>query len=130
MNTTAAPTPHLTINVSDFLTLGLVALAIAMIAGFRLPWLVSPRTALIALFIAGFAICTGGIGRVSSINAWTHPLAIFGYLIGFAIIVIAVAAFLNKPLPMISNDRSAFIAITGLIGLKWVISQIFWLTHM
>ena len=109
-------------NLLGILTLLLVA---AVLAGLKLPLISSYRTALVALLVIGMATCmAGGIGRVAAVNAWAHPLSILGYIVGGLILVIAAAALMGKPLPLISGDRAAFIAIAVLIASKWVLSQI------
>jgi hypothetical protein len=107
--------------------LGLLAagvLAVALI-GKKLPLLSNLRLDLAILIVLGMAMCTqGGIGRVAALNAWGHPLAIVGYVLGAAILLVAGATFLNIRLPLIADDRQALLLVAGLIGAKVVNSVI------
>ena len=108
----------------------LVSAAVLFIGltGKKLPLLSNLRIDIILLVVLGMAICTlGGIGRVAAQNAWTHPLAILGSLIGVAILVITLAAFAGWKLPLIQGDRQALVAIAILIGAKIVNSVIHYL---
>lgn len=77
------------------LALSLVCFAIAFVtaAGKALPLISGPRAALIAMLVIGMAACMGGIGQVGASGRWASPLAILGYLLGAAILVIIIAAF-------------------------------------
>ena len=57
------------------------------------------------LLVLGMAICAqGGIGRVAAAGQWAHPLAILGYLLGAAILILAAAVFFNVKLPLITSQ--------------------------
>jgi hypothetical protein len=108
----------------------LVSVAILFIGlmGKKLPVLSNLRIDIILLVVLGMAICTlGGIGRVAAQNAWIHPLAILGSLIGVVILVITLATFTGWKLPFIQGDRQALVSIAILIGAKIVDSVIHYL---
>ena len=63
-----------------------------------------------------WASTAGGIGRVAAADAWLHPLSIASLLLGVLILVVAGAAPLGRPLPLIANARHA-IMVVGVLGL-------------
>jgi hypothetical protein len=105
------------------LILALAAAAVVFIGatGKRVPLLSNIRVDIVLLVLLGMTICTqAGIGRIAATGQWTHPLAIVGYLLGGAILIVAVSVFIGWKLPFIQNDRQALIAIAILAGLKIV----------
>jgi hypothetical protein len=72
---------------------------LAVLNGWKVPFISSSRTALVVLVVLGMAMCTSGMGRVAASGAWAHPLAFLGSLVGVVILVIAGAGLLGKPLP-------------------------------
>ena len=90
----------------------------------KIPVISNERFGLIALLLFGMATCTFGIGRVADTGAWLHPLAILGYLLGAAILIIGVAALFGLYLPFVSSSRQAIILI-GVLGIgKLILSSL------
>lgn len=116
-----------TMNVSQHLivplAVGLLCAGIvyATLAGKTLPLISGPRAALIALLIIGMIACTGGIGQVGASGRWLSPLAIAGYLLGAAILVVFIAAFAGWKLPLVHNDTQAVLAVAILMAGKFLI---------
>lgn len=107
--------------------LGLVAIAIiyAALNGRQLPFIGSPRAAIIALLVVGMAMCAlGGIGPVSVRGDWAHIEAIFGYLTGAAILIVAGGALFGWKLPYVTDARTGLIAMTVLMGAKFVVGTL------
>jgi len=103
----------------------LVAGAMAFSMGVKLPFITSYRTAWILLLVAGLVICPiGGIGRVSAAKSWAHPVSILGYLVGALLLVIGGVVLLGRPLPLLNGDRAYLIAISGLMALKLILTQL------
>jgi hypothetical protein len=105
------------------LILALAAAAVVFVGatGKRVPLLSSVRADIVLLVLLGMSICTqAGIGRIAATGQWTHPLAIVGYVLGGAILIVATSVFAGWKLPFIQNDRQALIAIAILAGLKIV----------
>jgi hypothetical protein len=105
------------------LILALAAAAVVFIGatGKRVPLLSNIRVDILLLVLLGMSICTqAGIGRIAATGQWTHPLAIVGYVLGGAILIIAASVFVGWKLPFIQNDRQALVAIAVLAGLKIV----------
>jgi hypothetical protein len=93
----------------------LLAAAVVFIGvtGKKVPLLSNVRVDIVLLVLIGMAICTqGGIGRVAALGTWTHPLAIIGYILGGAILLITVAVFAGWKLPFIQTDQQALFAIS------------------
>ncbi len=83
------------------------------------PLLVNPKISVAIVLVLGFAMCAqGGLGYVGAAGQWTHPLAIVGYLLGAAILVVAGVAFFGYKLPLIAGPAQALIAMAALIGAK------------
>ena len=105
------------------LVLALLAAAVVFIGatGKKVPVLSNVRVDIILLVILGLSICTQtGIGRIAATGQWSHPLAIVGYILGGAILLITLGVFVGWKLPFIQNDQQALIAIAILAGLKVV----------
>ena len=103
--------------------LGLVCAGIvyASLNGKALPLIATPKAALIALLVVGMAACMGGIGQVGASGRWASPLAILGYLLGAAILIVIIAAFTGWKLPLIHSDTQAVAAVAILMLVKYVI---------
>lgn len=109
------------------LILGLVIIGITYAAatGRSLPLIASPRAALIALLIIGMTACAmGGIGQVAASGKWASPVAMLGYLLGAAILVVFSAGLFGWKLPFVADDKAAVLAMAVLIGAKFVIGTI------
>jgi hypothetical protein len=107
--------------------LGIVVVGIVLVIASgnkSIPLLSNPKLALIAIFVIGFAMCTNGIGAVAASGKWTSPIGILGILLGIAILVIVIAALAGWKLPFIEGDTQAIIAVTGLIGVKFLIGTV------
>jgi hypothetical protein len=105
------------------LVLALLAAAVVFIGatGRKVPLLSNVRLDIVLVVLLGMSICTqAGIGRIAATGQWSHPLAIVGYILGGAILLIAAAVFVGWKLPLIQNDQQALIAIAILAGLKVV----------
>lgn len=93
------------------------------------------RSALIAIAIVGMAACAvAGIGQASVIG-WTHPITIFGIVIGILALVLAGAGLfgwdaLVRPaagvIPLgatvaATTERLAIGLLAALIAVKWIV---------
>jgi hypothetical protein len=116
-------TMSLTSSIIVPLFLGLVVAGIvfAAQAGRSLPLIATPRASLIALLVVGMAMCMGGIGQVGASGRWASPLAILGYLLGAAILIIIVAGLAGWKLPLITSEKQAITAVGILIAVKFLI---------
>jgi hypothetical protein len=95
----------------------------------------SARNALIAIAIIGMAACAvGGIGQAPAIG-WTHPITIFGIVVGVLALVLAGAGLfgwdaLVRPAAAVvpigatiaaTTERLAIGLLAALIAVKWVV---------
>lgn len=103
--------------------LGIVAAVIVFssLNGKALPLIATPRAALIALLVVGMAACTGGIGQVGMSGRWASPLAILGYLLGAAILLVIIGALAGWKLPVIQGETQAIVAVAVLMAVKYLI---------
>ncbi len=89
-----------------------------------LPLIADDRAALIVLVIIGFAMCTvGGSGKAFSTYGWASPVTIIGSGLGVLVLLLAGARLLNISLPLIVDDRAAFVAV-AVIGVVKVIINV------
>jgi hypothetical protein len=92
------------------------------------------RGALIAIVIVGMAACgVAGIGQATAIG-WTHPITVFGILLGILALVVAGAGLFGwdgvvRPaasvVPMaadlaVTTERLAIGLLAALIAVKWI----------
>lgn len=82
----------------------------AALTGKVLPLISIPCASLVALLVVGMAMCMGGISQIDASCRWTSPLAIIGYLLGAAILVIIISAIIGWKLPLISGETRAVAA--------------------
>jgi hypothetical protein len=109
----------------SILLLAVLAAVVAFLAwqGTSLPLLSNPKISLAIVLVLGMAICAqGGIGRVAATGRWTHPLAIVGYILGAAILLLAGAIFLGIRLPFVASPQQTVAVIAALMGAKVVLS--------
>ena len=107
--------------------LGVAAAFITFVTltGQILPLIGGPRPALIALFIIGFAMCTtGGLKEVGANLSWASPLAIVGYILGAAVLLIFVGTLAGWKLPLIEDEFQAVEAVAIFIAVKFVIGTV------
>ena len=124
MKTNSLPTGETNLAV---IALGILAavLVFAVLTERKLPLLSSDRAAVLVLIVIGMAICSQvGIGRVAANQEWMHPLAILGYLLGGAIILIGIATLFGKLIPPMTSFHQAFLAVTLIAAAKVVLSTI------
>src|SRR5512147_2191646 len=111
-----------TLSVGNNLVLPLVlgiliaGVAYAVLTGKQLPLINGPRAGLVAILVLGLAMCMGGIGQVGASGKWASPLAILGYLLGTAILVVIGGTLLRWKLPLITSETNAVLVTAVLIG--------------
>jgi hypothetical protein len=104
-------------------------LVAGVFTGVKMPLIVNEKSAIIALLVLGMAACAPGIGRVSAVNGWAHPVSILGYLVGALIFVVAGAALMGKSLPLVADGRAALIAVLALMVVKYILTLAHPLLH-
>lgn len=112
------------IIVPLFLGLVVAGIVFAAQAGRSLLFISTPHASLIALLVVGMAMCMGGIGQVGASGRWISPLAILGYLLGAAILMIIVAGLAGWKLPLITGEKQAIIAVGIMIAVKFLIGTV------
>lgn len=99
----------------------IAVIAYSVYANKSLPLIGSPRAALVVMLVLGMTMCTAGIGQVAASGRWASPLAIAGYLLGAALLVILIGGLAGWKMPLITGPRDAVLAAGGLIGVKFLI---------
>lgn len=124
-------TMNITTNVIIPLGLGLICAVIAFgaLTGKSWPLIGNPRAALIGLLVVGMAMCTPGIGQVAASGRWGSPLAIIGYVLGAAILVIIIAGLAGWKLPLVDGLAQACAVVMGLIAVKFAIATAGYFFH-
>jgi hypothetical protein len=109
---------------SGVLGMGAGLLVMSVWAGRFGPTAMDRRVAFIALAAITAAMC--GLGMESAIGRLgaTHWITLTGSTIGAVLAVLVVGVVAGWPLPLISNDRTAFMALGGLTFVKWILSWI------
>jgi len=103
-----------------------VVVTFVTLRGTNLPVLASPKLSVTLVLLLGMAMCArGGLGYVAGAGQWAHPLAIVGYILGAAILIVAASVFFGFKLPLITGPHPALLVIVVLIGAKVLTS----LTH-
>ncbi len=101
--------------------LAVLALLVVILTwrGTSLPLLSNPRVGVVVLLVLGMVMCAqGGLGAVASTGQWAHPLAILGYLLGGAILLVAAAGFFGFRLPLVAGPQQAVLVMLALMGAK------------
>lgn len=93
-----------------------------------LPVISTDRAALIVLTIVGIAMCAvGGIGPSISRYGWSGPVTVIGSIVGVLTFLMVLAVILGIPIPLITNERMAFVLVTGVIIGKLLFNAAIWL---
>jgi hypothetical protein len=100
-------------------------LVYAVLAGKSLPFINTPRSAIIFLLVFGMALCAlGGISQVGASGHWASPLAILGYVLGLCILAAAGAGLFGWQLPLVSSESQALLAMLVLMAGKLLVGFI------
>ncbi len=98
------------------LTVGIVTLLwiVTVLAGWHSSLGLSDRAAFVVLLVAGIILCTTGMEIQR--YGWKNPFNLLGSAIGIGILLLVAAVFAG-----LSSDRSAFVILSTLMGLKVVL---------
>lgn len=91
---------------------------------YRIPFVKSDRTLFWIIFIAGFALCSGGIGQ-AAVRGWLHPISLLGYVFGGAAMLLGGSVLLNRPLGPVADARQAIPALLGLMVVKFALAALY-----
>lgn len=122
-------------NIFNFLiplALGIIAAIItyAGLTGKELPMISGAHGTLIALLVVGMAMCAFGILQVTARGRWVSPLAITGYILGIAILVVMVSTFSGWKLPLIHSETQAVVTVAVLMAVKYLIGTASFFLHL
>jgi hypothetical protein len=106
-------------------TLALI-LILAGLTGLSLPFLKTDKALLIALFVTGFFMCGRGLSTYLIRNGkMLSPLWITGLIFGMLASVVMLSAFTSISLPLVTDAKSAFIALAVIMGIKAAIATVY-----
>ncbi len=121
-NATSAGGTNVIVIVLGILVAFLIFMALT---GRKVPILSSERAILLAVVVIGMFICSQvGIGRVSAIGAWSHPLSIVGYVLGAIIVLIGIAALFGRNIPPLTSYYQSIAAVAVIAVLKVIMSTV------
>jgi len=96
-----------------------VLLIAAVFARIQLPMIENDRIAFYALATLGLGMCTiGGIGRTVQERGWLNPITILGTVLGILALALVLMVLASGYIPLIPDERAAFIALTGIVLVK------------
>lgn len=121
MNTQIASSPNWNAILSSGLGIVAVLFVVAYLAGATVPLITSDRVAFLALAAIGFAMCVLGMNSIVTQLGWTHPVNIIGVIVGVLITLLVIGVLAGWRLPLIADDRAAFIAIAVMGFAKWAL---------
>jgi hypothetical protein len=121
MNTQVALSPNWNAILSGGLGIVAILFVVAYLAGVKAPLITSDRAAFLALTALGFGMCTLGMGSITTQLGWTHPINIIGSVLGVLIILLVIGVLSGWNLPLITDDRAAFIAVAAIGFAKWAL---------
>jgi hypothetical protein len=82
---------------------------------------VNARATFLAVFVAGFALCTRGIGQAPA-HGWLQPVSILGYLFCGLALVLGPSVLFRVRVPPIRSDHAALVVLLGIIVVKVVLA--------
>lgn len=75
-------------------------------------------------FVTGFALCTRGIAHTTEYG-WLHPSSVSGVTLGIVAVSLAGAVLMRRRVGPIASEKSALIALVGIIAAKFILSAIY-----
>ncbi len=100
-------------------------LVAGVLANVTLHFGISDRIAFIGLIILGFAMCGTGKLGLGAVYGWTNPLHLVGYILGALGLLLAAFVLIGVPIPFITTDRAAIIALSVLMLVKVGVAQLY-----
>lgn len=75
-------------------------------------------------FVTGFALCTRGIAHTTEYG-WLHPSSVSGVTLGVVAMSLAGAVLMRRRVGPIASEKSALIALVGIIAAKFILSALY-----
>jgi len=124
METQAGTKSSINVIVTVVLSLLWLSVTVLLLAGVSIPLIDTDKSALIVLFAVGFLLCR------RSPASLVHPddsrgrrlVKFLGFIIGVAAIVAILPVFTSIEVPLVTDVRSAFVALTVVLGTKMAVS--------
>ena len=125
--------------VANLIGAAIALLIFAVLTNSPIPLLGSDRATFIALIILGTTMCAlGGVGRAPSRYGWTHPVTLFGIVVGIVAMLLAAAVLVGQPAfldPIATivgrtsvdagHDRPAIVVLGVLMAIKWLVGLVY-----
>ncbi|MHA1977501.1 MAG: hypothetical protein ACW98F_04270 [Candidatus Hodarchaeales archaeon] len=118
---------ELTINLTYLgaILIGIVGviIIIARLNDVNLPFVSNDKGAILALSTLGFLMCTMVMKFAIEKYGWMDISVLVSSILGGLIVLLVVAVFLNIEIPLISDDRIAFLTLGALLGIKVILTN-------
>jgi hypothetical protein len=75
-------------------------------------------------FVTGLALCTNGIAHTTEYG-WLHPSSVSGIALGVVATGLAGGVLMRRRLGPIASEKSAFVALVGIIAVKFLLSALY-----
>lgn len=104
--------------------IGFVALyvVISHLGGGNVPFVSDDRTAFIALAVVGVVMCGFGIQTILNSTGLLSSGTFIGAILGILVLIAFVLALMNRPMFLLSDYHSGFIALAVVILVKWCVA--------
>lgn len=104
--------------------IGFVALYVVIthLGGRSVPFATDDRTAFIVLSVIGFVMCSFGIQTILHSTGLLSPGAFIGAVLGILVLIAFVFALLNRPMFLLADYRTGFIALAIVMLVKWLVA--------
>ena len=124
MTTTIVP-----VKTKSFILVPLGAAAalftVGTLAGWTAAFGLSDRAAFLVLFALGFVMCALSPLGAGAVYGWANPRHLAGYVLGSLALVLSLGVLFNLPFAAVLSDRTAFLALAGIMALKITIAALY-----
>jgi hypothetical protein len=118
----------LSLNASNIVlgVLGIMGalLIFAVFTNRQIPLVSGHRAAFVALLIFGVVMCALGPLRSIQPTAWGQPMTVVAVVLGSLALLLSVAVLSGIRMPLIPNDRAAFVALAIIMVTKVVLTAV------
>jgi len=101
-----------------------VYVVITHLGGRSVPLVTDDRTAFIVLAVVGMVMCAFGIQTILNSTGLLSPGTFIGAALGILVLIAFILAVRNRPMFLLADYRTGFIALAVAILVKWSVSTI------
>ena len=108
--------------VGTIIGFGALYVVITHLGGRNVPFVTDDRTAFIVLAIVGIVMCAFGIQTILNSTGLLSPGTFVGAVLGILVLIAFVMALLNRPMLLLSDYRTGFVALGIVMLVKWAVA--------